>query len=45
MRTRLAIDDDVFFLAKQKAGRENLLIGKSISELMPAGIDAKQLAF
>jgi hypothetical protein len=45
MGTTLAIDDDVFFIAKQKAQRENLSIGKSISELMRAGIHAKQLAF
>jgi hypothetical protein len=45
MRTTLVIDNDVFFIAKQKAERENLSIGKSISELMRAGIRAKQLAF
>jgi hypothetical protein len=44
MRTTLALDDDVFFIAKQKAERENLSIGKSVSELMRAGIRAKQLA-
>jgi hypothetical protein len=45
MGTTLPIDYDVFFIAKQKAQREKLSIGKSISELMRASIHAKQLAF
>jgi hypothetical protein len=42
MRTTLALDDDVLTIAKQKAQRENLSIGQAVSELMRAGIRAKQ---
>jgi hypothetical protein len=42
MRTTLALDDDVLIIAKQKAQRENLSIGQAVSELMRAGIRAKQ---
>jgi hypothetical protein len=38
MRTTLALDEDVFIIAKQKAARENITIGKAVSELMRIGI-------
>jgi hypothetical protein len=43
MRTTLALDDDVLIIAKQKAERENVSIGKAVSELMRSGIRANQL--
>jgi hypothetical protein len=42
MRTTLALDDDVMMIAKQKAERENMSIGKAVSELMRSGIRANQ---
>ncbi len=38
MRTTLAIDEDVFNIARQKAQREHVTIGAAVSELMRLGI-------
>ena len=38
MRTTLAIDEDVFNIARQKAQREHKSIGAAVSELMRLGI-------
>ena len=38
MRTTLALDEDVFNIARQKAQREHLSIGAAVSELMRFGI-------
>lgn len=38
MRTTLAIDEDVFNIARQKAQREHMSIGAAVSELMRQGI-------
>ena len=43
MRTTLAIDDDVFNIARQKAQREHLSIGAAVSELMRLGIRSTQM--
>ena len=38
MRTTLALDDDVFIIAKQKAQRDHTSVGAAVSELMRVGI-------
>jgi hypothetical protein len=38
MRTTLAIDEDVFNIARQKAQREHMSLGAAVSELMRLGI-------
>jgi hypothetical protein len=38
MRTTLALDDDVFNIARQKAQREHKSLGAAVSELMRVGI-------
>ena len=43
MRTTLAIDDDVFNIARQKAQREHLSIGAAVSELMRMGVRSMQM--
>jgi hypothetical protein len=43
MRTTLAIDEDVFNIARQKAQREHVSIGAAVSELMRAGIRSLQM--
>ena len=43
MRTTLAIDDDVFNIARQKAQRDHLSISAAVSELMRAGIRSMQM--
>ena len=43
MRTTLALDEDVFNIARQKAQRENLSIGAAVSELMRLGIRSMQM--
>ena len=43
MRTTLNIDDDVFNVAKQKAQRDNVSIGATVSELMRLGIRSTQM--
>ena len=43
MRTTLALDDDVFNIARQKAQREHMSIGAAVSELMRLGIRNMQL--
>ena len=43
MRTTLAIDEDVFNIARQKAQREHLSIGAAVSELMRMGIRSMQM--
>jgi hypothetical protein len=42
MRTTLALDNDVFAVARQKAQREHVSIGQAVSELMRQGIRAMQ---
>ena len=42
MRTTLAIDEDVFNIARQKAQREHISIGAAVSELMRLGIRSQQ---
>ena len=42
MRTTLALDDDVFNIARQKAQREHVSIGTAVSELMRLGIRSAQ---
>lgn len=44
MRTTLALDDDVFNIARQKAQREHVSIGVAVSDLMRLGISQMQLA-
>ena len=44
MRTTLALDDDVFNIARQKAQKERISIGAAVSELMRLGIRSKQTA-
>ena len=43
MRTTLALDEDVFNIARQKAQREHLSIGAAVSELMRLGIRSTQM--
>ena len=43
MRTTLAIDDDFFNIARQKAQREHLSTGAAVSELMRVGIRSMQM--
>ena len=43
MRTTLAIDDDVFNIARQKAQRDHLSRGAAVSELMRVGIRSMQM--
>ena len=43
MRTTLAIDDDVFNIARQKAQREHVSIGAAVSELMRMGVRSMQM--
>ena len=43
MRTTLALDEDVFNIAKQKAQRERTSIGVAVSELMRLGIRSTQI--
>lgn len=43
MRTTLALDEDVFNIARQKAQREHLSIGAAVSELMRLGIRSMQM--
>ncbi len=43
MRTTLAIDEDVFNIARQKAQREHVSIGTAVSELMRLGIRSTQM--
>ena len=43
MRTTLAIDEDVFNIARQKAQREHVSIGAAVSELMRLGIRSMQM--
>lgn len=43
MRTTLALDEDVFNIAKQKAQRERTSIGVAVSELMRLGIRSMQM--
>ena len=43
MRTTLALDDDVFNIARQKAQREHLSIGAAVSGLMRLGIRSTQM--
>ena len=43
MRTTLNIDDDVFNVAKQKAQRDHVSIGATVSELMRLGIRSMQM--
>ncbi|MDX2018700.1 MAG: CopG family transcriptional regulator [Deltaproteobacteria bacterium] len=38
MRTTLAIDDDVFAVARQKAQREHISVGAALSQLAREGI-------
>ena len=40
MRTTVNLDDDVFELAKNYAGKRSLAIGKALSELVRRGLDA-----
>jgi hypothetical protein len=42
MRTTLALDNDVFAIARQKAQREHVSIGAAVSELMRQGIRSMQ---
>ena len=43
MRTTLAIDEDVFNIARQKAQREHVSIGAAVSELMRMGVRSMQM--
>jgi hypothetical protein len=43
MRTTLALDEDVFNIARQKAQREHVSIGAAVSELMRLGIRSMQM--
>lgn len=43
MRTTLALDEDVFHIARQKAQREHIFIGAAVSELMRLGIGSMQM--
>ena len=43
MRTTLAIDEDVFNIARQKAKREHVSIGAAVSELMRMGVRSMQM--
>ena len=43
MRTTLALDEDVFNIARQKAQREHISIGAAVSELMRLGIRSTQM--
>lgn len=42
MRTTLALDEDVFNIARQKAQREHVSIGTAVSDLMRLGIRSQQ---
>jgi hypothetical protein len=42
MRTTLALDDDVFALARQKAQRDHVSLGAAVSELMRQGLRSMQ---
>ena len=42
MRTTLALDEDVFNIARQKAQRDHVSMGAAVSELMRQGIRAMQ---
>jgi hypothetical protein len=42
MRTTLALDEDVFNIARQKAQRDHVSIGAAVSELMRQGIRSMQ---
>ena len=44
MRTTLALDEDVFHIARQKAQREHISIGAAVSELMRLGIRSSQMS-
>ena len=43
MRTTLALDEDVFNIARQKAQREGVSISAAVSELMRLGIRSMQM--
>ena len=43
MRTTLALDEDVFNIARQKAQREHVSIGAAVSELMRQGVRSMQM--
>ena len=43
MRTTLALDEDVFNIARQKAQRDHVSIGAAVSELMRLGIRSMQV--
>ena len=43
MQTTLALDEDVFHIARQKAQREHISIGAAVSELMRLGIRSMQM--
>ena len=43
IRLTLALDEDVFHIARQKAQREHISIGAAISELMRLGIRSMQM--
>lgn len=43
MRTTITLDDDVFNIARQKAHREHMSIGATVSELMRLGIRSAQM--
>jgi hypothetical protein len=42
MRTTLALDEDVFKIARQKAQRDHVSIGAAVCELMREGIRSMQ---
>jgi len=43
MRLALALDKDVFHIARQKAQREHIFVGAAVSKLMGLGVRSMQM--